>query len=43
MCKQKIAEFTESSEESQAHTYVVTPICMAAGFSLLHLPSMMNL
>ena len=33
MTKQKIAEFTEISEESQAHTYVVIPIYMAAEFS----------
>lgn len=34
MSKQKAAEFPESSEEPQAHRFVVTPICMPAGFSL---------
>lgn len=29
----EIAEFTEISEESQAHTFVVTPIEMATEFS----------
>ena len=33
MSKQKIAKFTEISQEFQAHTYVVTPIYMAAEFS----------